>query len=137
MYYSLQGNVGLGKAIEYFTSNGIPVSIQLNDTQPYDLIADINGQLCKIQVKTSRYTDTNGKSYCVNLKNSGGNRTGTIRYVTFNNADCDYLFVYLINNKIYLIPTSVITVKTQLRISEQQYSEYEVFCKDLTQFIEE
>ena len=38
MYQALQGNVGLGKAIEYFTSHSIPVCIPLNDTQKYDLV---------------------------------------------------------------------------------------------------
>lgn len=37
--------MGLGKAIEYFTSHQISISLPLNDTQPYDLIADFNGKL--------------------------------------------------------------------------------------------
>ena len=37
--------MGLGKAIEYFTSHQISISLLLNDTQPYDLIADFNGKL--------------------------------------------------------------------------------------------
>lgn len=45
IYQSIQGNIGLGKAIEYFTSHGITVAIPLNDTQKYDLIADFNGGL--------------------------------------------------------------------------------------------
>ena len=54
MYQSLQGNLGLGKAIEYFTSHNITVALPLNDTQSYDLIADFNGGLQRISVKTSR-----------------------------------------------------------------------------------
>lgn len=38
MYQSIQGNLGFGKAIEYFTSYGITVALPLNDTQKYDLI---------------------------------------------------------------------------------------------------
>ena len=41
LYNALQGNLGLGKAIEYFTSQSIPVAIPLNDTQKYDIIADL------------------------------------------------------------------------------------------------
>ena len=48
LYNSLQGNLGLGKAIEYFTSHSIPVAIPLNDTQKYDLIADFDGILTRI-----------------------------------------------------------------------------------------
>ena len=46
IYRSIQGNIGLGKAIEYFTSWGIPISIPLNDTQKYDLIADFDNNSC-------------------------------------------------------------------------------------------
>ena len=67
IYQSIQGNIGLGKAIEYFTSHGITVVIPLNDTQKYDLIADFNGGLQRISVKTSAFTK-NGKTYPVVLK---------------------------------------------------------------------
>ena len=39
VYLSLQGNMGLSKAIDYFTSHQIPIAIPMNDTQKYDLIA--------------------------------------------------------------------------------------------------
>jgi hypothetical protein len=54
LYLSLQGNIGLGRAIEYFTSKCIAISLPLNDTQSYDLIADFNGGLQRIQVKEKR-----------------------------------------------------------------------------------
>ena len=78
MYQSLQGNLGLGKAIEYFVSNGYTVSIPLNDTQKYDLVVEIDGKLNKISVKTSRQTN-NGVSYSVQLRNTGGNKTEAAR----------------------------------------------------------
>lgn len=71
MYQALQGNIGLGKAIEYFTSHSIPVCIPLNDTQKYDLVVDIDGNLSRVSVKTTRYKDAKS-SYRVELKNSGG-----------------------------------------------------------------
>ena len=52
MYQSLQGNLGLGKAINFFISEGYIVSIPLNDTQPYDIIVDKDGKLYKVSVKT-------------------------------------------------------------------------------------
>lgn len=48
--------MGLGKAIEYFTSNNITIALPLNDTQKYDLIADFNGKLQRISIKTSRFS---------------------------------------------------------------------------------
>ena len=43
-YKSHQGNFGLGAAIAYYTSQCIPISIPLNDTQGYDLVID-DGEL--------------------------------------------------------------------------------------------
>ena len=50
VYLSLQGNMGLSKAIDYFTSHQIPIALPMNDTQKYDLIADFNavsGKICR------------------------------------------------------------------------------------------
>ena len=136
MYLSLQGNMGLGKAIEYFTSHQIPVSLPLNDTQPYDLIADFNGGLQRIQVKTTRATTTEGRSYTVGLRNCGGNRTGTVRQVKFDNSTCDYLFVYTGANKMYLIPAKDIEAKNAIVVGIK-YTEFEVHSKTLLEFAEE
>lgn len=124
MYQSVQGNLGLGKAISYFTSKGIPVSIPLNDTQKYDLIVDIDNKLYRVSVKTSRNTN-NGISYSVQLRNTGGNRTGTIRQVPFDNTSCDFLFIYTADEKIYLIPAQDIDAKNSISVGNK-YKEYQV-----------
>ena len=124
MYQSMQGNLGLGKAIAYFTSHQIPIAIPLNDTQKYDLIADFNGKLQRVSVKTSKYTETDGASYQVQLKNSGG-AGGKSIIRTFDNTSCDYVFVYTANEKIYLIPSEVITSVSSITVGNK-YQEYQV-----------
>lgn len=134
MYFSLQGNMGLGKAIEYFTSIQCPISIPLNDTQPYDLIVDFNGKLNKIQVKTTRNLSVNN-TYTVNLRSSGGNRTGKARDVPFDNNSCDYLFVYSGDEKIYLIPSNEIWAKTAMRLGKE-WEKFIVVPQTLNDFLE-
>lgn len=136
MYLSLQGNFGLGKAIEYFTSHGIPVALPLNDTQPYDLIAEFDGKLQRVQVKTSRFSMNNGKSYIVQLRNCGGNRVGNTRIVHFDNSKCDYLFVHTGDNRNYLIPTCDIQSINSIKVGVK-YAEYEVYSKTLSDFADE
>ena len=51
-YKSHQGNLGLGAAIAYYTSQCIPISIPLNDTQGHDLVID-DGTLKRVQVPHS------------------------------------------------------------------------------------
>ena len=132
-YQSIQGNMGLGKAIEYFTSNNIPIAIPLNDTQSYDLIADFNGSLQRISVKTSRYTE-NGTSYSVQLRNTGGE--SKTRKKAFDNTGCDYLFIYTADDNLYLIPSKDITVVNSITVGIK-YTEYQVKVKSLKDLTEE
>lgn len=134
MYLSLQGNLGLGKAIEYFTSHSIPVSIPLNDIQKYDLIADINGELKRISVKTSRYTE-NGVSFSVQLRNTGGS-SGNNKIRPFDNTSCDYVFVYTSNEEYYLIPSNIIEAKNSINVGPK-YNDYKVKIKSFEDFIKE
>ncbi len=127
-YQSIQGNMGLGKAIEYFTSQGITVALPLNDTQKYDLIADFNGGLQRVSVKTSRYSRT-GTSYEVELKNAGG-ASGRSVIRTFDNTSCDYVFIYTADEKTYLIPSEKIETKNGITVGNK-YTEYIVKAKIL------
>lgn len=134
LYNAIQGNLGLGKAIEYFTSQNIPVSIPLNDTQKYDIIADFNGKLQRISIKTSRYKKSEN-SYEVMLKNTGGS-SGNNKIRLFNNQDCDYIFIYTANEELYLIPSKEIQATNSICVGNK-YNEYKVKIKTLQDFDEE
>ena len=134
MYQSIQGNLGFGKALEYFTSHNITVAIPLNDTQKYDLVADFDGKLQRISVKTSRFT-RNGTVYEVMLKNCGGTSKGS-KIRAFDNTTCDYIFIVTGNDKIYLIPADVITATNSINVGNK-YTEYEVFPLKLSEFTNE
>ena len=134
MYQSIQGNIGLGKAINYFTSQGFPVCLPLNDTQKYDLVVDLNGQLVRVSVKTSRHTNAYG-NYDVMLKNAGGTSKGS-KIRPFNNSTCDYIFIYTADNQIYLIPSNKITATNAITVGNK-YTEYLVKEKTLSEFDKE
>lgn len=134
MYQALQGNLGLAKAIEYFTSIGVTVSIPLNDTQPYDLVADIDGKLNKISVKTGR-SRAGKKSFYIQLRNTGGGRKGNIRQVNFDNSSCDYLFVYTIDEALYLIPANKVQATAAIQVGGAKYEKYKVNICTFENFI--
>ena len=134
MYLSMQGNLGLGKAIEYFTSHSIPVAIPLNDTQKYDLVADFNGGLQRISVKTSRATK-NGTSFEVQLRNTGGS-SGKNKIRLFEKDSCDYVFIYTINEEYYLIPSNIIEAQNSIHVGPKYYN-YLVDIKTFAEFINE
>jgi hypothetical protein len=107
------------------------VALPLNDTQKYDLIADFNGKLQRVSVKTSRST-RNGKSYDVLLKNCGGTSKGS-KIRPFDNSTCDYVFIVTAADKYYLIPAENITATNSLAVGIK-YTEYEVKSKTLSEF---
>jgi DNA gyrase/topoisomerase IV subunit A len=131
VYQALQGNVGLGKAIEYFTSHGLTVSLPLNDTQKYDLVVELDGSLSRVQVKTSRNRKSSG-AYEVVLKRSGG-ASGKHVITPFDNNSCDHLFVYTSDGRMYLIPASKVRSTSSITVGIK-YGEYEVRSFDFSEF---
>ncbi len=112
-----QGDLGLGKAIGYLTAHGYTVSLPLTDSQPYDLIVDIDGKLNRVQVKTTAYKTPYG-IFAANLSVKGGNRSyNTIKL--FDKTKVEYVFVITSENDIYFIPSSVIKSKNILNLGKQ------------------
>lgn len=98
-----QGDAGMGIAIAYFTVNGYSCMIPLTDNQPYDLVIDYEGKLCKVQIKTCTYKDKYG-IYNVSLTTKGGNRSGNKTAKKLELEDVDYIFVVTSDGTKYLIP---------------------------------
>lgn len=134
VYLSLQGNMGLSKAIDYFTSHQIHIALPMNDTQKYDLVADFNGNLQRVSVKTSRQL-TENNTYSVNLRNTGGS-SGNFKTRPFDNFSCDYIFILTAADKMYLIPSNIITATNSIVVGKK-YTEYEVFVKPLSEYAKE
>jgi len=118
-----KGNVGLGIAIAYYTSNGYTVSIPLNDTQDYDLIVDKNNILKRVQVKASSFKDKRG-NYQVALKSCGGTKGKT--YKTVADTDIDEVFILLDNMDAYIIPKIAITNRSTINIGCLKYEKYKI-----------
>lgn len=120
-----QGNIGLGMAIQYFSSIHSTVSIPLNDSQDYDLIVDINGVLKRIQVKTCNYVTKRG-NWGVNLKVNGGS-SKTNRIMKRNNDIIyDLLFVVCGDGSKFLIPKEKITQRNFLTITKTSHLQYRI-----------
>ena len=101
-----KGNVGESKIIFEFVKRGIQVSIPFGDNARYDLIAEFNGKLNKIQVKYGDGAIRNGsvKVHCSSVKNHTTNK----RLSTYQN-DVDYIAFYIEKwDASLLVPISVI-----------------------------
>jgi hypothetical protein len=112
-----QGAVGLGECISWLVSKGYPVFIPLSDVQRYDAIAEINGELKKIEVKTTNFKNKNG-SFEAALRTCGGNRTANyIQY--FDNKTVDYLFVVTGDGSRYFIPAKEVNGTTSITLCKK------------------
>ena len=116
--YSKQGNIGLAYAIAYYSKLGYTVSIPLTDTQDYDIIVDTGETLLKVQVKTTT-CKSEYNNYQLNLKVSGGNRSGEGKVKTFDQNNYDLVFAMTNDFEFYSIPRKEITSKTSISLGEK------------------
>lgn len=95
--------------------SGASVSLPRGDDEPYDLVADINGKLYRIQVKASR-TRNNGESFsfnCTHVKRGGA---GTRLNIPYEDGEIDY-FATVYKDQSYLVPSRECRLEKQLRIA--------------------
>lgn len=62
------GNIGEAKALAKLVSMNVPVYVGFGDNEKADLVAEFNGKLNKLQVKTSEKFEDN--QFTVSLKSS-------------------------------------------------------------------
>lgn len=95
------GNIGEAKVLTKFVELGIPVYLPFGDNEKADLIAEFNGKLNKIQVKTSIKAE-DGKMI-FDLTSSTLHRKNGVKHIYTDN-EIDYFACYNIQrNKIFLI----------------------------------
>lgn len=119
-----QGNIGLGCAIKWLWEQNYGIYIPLAESEDIDLVAEIDGKLCGIQVKTTYHKSPDG-IYMVNLLVSGGNRSGTGKVKHFDPSKVDYLFAVTDEGKMYFIPSRVIEARSFFSLGEK-YALYQV-----------
>lgn len=96
------GNIGEAKILCKFVEIGIPIYIPFGDNERADLIAEFNGKLNKIQVKTSIKAE-NGKMI-FDLVSSTTHRKEGVKHIYTDN-EIDYFACYNVErDKLFLIP---------------------------------
>lgn len=107
----IKGNIGVGRAIAYYTGLGYAVSIPLTDTQPYDLIVDNGKLLFRVQVK---YTE----SHYVGLRTIRCN-SKKVKTSKLDATKIDILFIASKDNGFYEIPISELKVRTAISLGDK------------------
>lgn len=108
-----KGNIGEALALAEFIKYGIAVSIPYGDNARYDLVADFNGKLNKIQVKYCNQKISENNSIICPCASST-NHTTNKHYTTYEN-DIDYFVFYLAKwDELLLVPIEKIGLKKSI-----------------------
>lgn len=104
------GNIGEAKTLAKFVEMNIPVYVSFGDNEKADMVVDINGNLKRIQCKTSEEFD--GK-FKIDLTS-----TTTARKHKYTKDEVDYFSLYnLQSDTLLLVPIEKLENRTQVTFS--------------------
>lgn len=96
------GNITEMQCMLTFMQEGFNVLTPYGDCERYDFVADVNGELLKIQVKTSR--PSRFSEGCITFNTSSQTtEKGKQVHHSYDKSQIDYFMTYY-ENKAYLIP---------------------------------
>lgn len=112
----------------YFTQLGYNVSVPLGEDCRYDMIIDLNGVLCRVQVKTCHINNT-GKGIEFATRSTQAN-TQEAKSKTYSKEEIDY-FATFYEGKCYLVRVEECSTQKTLNFSPQRVNQTPVcFIED-------
>ena len=109
----ITGDVNELKCILAFEERGYYTSIPFSGSCRYDVIADINGKIIRIQCKSSHYYDGEKTSIEFNTTRSTTNTQKTKRY-QYTKEEIDYFYTHF-NGYDFLVPVEETSTSKVLR----------------------
>lgn len=127
-----KGNIGEVIALAEFVKRGVQVSIPYGDNARYDLIAEFNGKLNRIQVKYCNQLSSNNSVICPCA--SSTNHTTNKHYSTYEN-DIDYFVFYLAPwNEVVLVPIDFVGSKKAISFRKDKPSNGQANYNDIKDY---
>jgi hypothetical protein len=108
-----KGNLTEMQCMSAFMAQNCGVSIPFGDNSKYDFIADVDGHLLKIQVKTASISKKDENAIRFSCRSTHLNCKG-VQNVRYTKNDIDYFATYF-NNQCYLVPVLECSVEKVLR----------------------
>ena len=119
-----QGDLGEAAAMVWLASRGASIYIPVGHSPNYDVVAEVEGELVRVQVKTSTFFRKD--RWEVRLCTSGGNQSWNGVVKRLDPSRCDYVFVLVGDGRCWFIPSDAVGGGNQIRLGGPKYSEYEV-----------
>lgn len=119
-----QGDIGELSAMEWLAGKGAHIYVPVGHSPDVDLVAEIEGVVLRIEVKTA--THRRGDRWSVLISTRGGNQswTGLVKY--FDRGRCDYLFVHVGDGRRWFIPTGAIDGRSGMMLGGPKYAQFEI-----------
>jgi hypothetical protein len=119
-----QGDQGEGYAIAWLIERGWTTAVPIGNCSDYDVVAEIDGRLVKIQVKTTRYFRND--RWTVSLCTAGGNQSWTGVIKRFSAERCDFLYAHTACGRRWFIPAAAVEGGRGVLLGGPKYEEFEV-----------
>jgi Holliday junction resolvase-like predicted endonuclease len=120
-----QGDIGEASAIEWLTAEGALVFVPLFRSPNYDLIAEMEGRIVRIEVKTS-HSRTRIGNWAVAVCTRGGNQSWNRVAKRFDRNRCDYLFAHVGDGRRWFIPAARVEGANAIVLGGRKYSQFEI-----------
>jgi PD-(D/E)XK nuclease superfamily protein len=119
-----QGDIGELSAMCWLASRGAHVAVPVGCSPHWDLMAELDGRVVRVQVKTSRCYVR--KRWDVTLCTRGGNQSWNGIVKRLDASRYDYLFVLVADGRRWFIPSNRVEGGSGLRLGGPKYAEFEV-----------
>jgi hypothetical protein len=119
-----QGDFGEMSAMYWLAWRGAHVALPVGNNRHWDLVAELDGRVVRVQVKTGR--SRRGGRWEVRVSTSGGNQSWNRVVKLLDPSRFDYLFVLVGDGRRWFIPAEGIEVGCGLRLGGPKYAEFEV-----------
>lgn len=119
-----QGDFGELSAMCWLASHRANVAIPVGNNRHWDLIAELDDRVLRIQVKTTR-SQRQGR-WEVKVATLGGNQSWNGVAKLLDRSRFDYLFVLVADGRRWFIPAERVDGVSGLRLGGPKYAEFEV-----------
>jgi hypothetical protein len=119
-----QGDFGELSAMCWLAWRGASVALPVGNNPHWDLIAELDGHVMRVQVKSSRFFRLG--RWEVRVSTSGGNQSWNRVSKLLDRSRIDYLFVLVGDGRQWFIPADRVDGASRLRLGGPKYAEFEV-----------
>jgi hypothetical protein len=119
-----QGDFGELCAMHWFAAAGATIAVPVGRSRHWDFVADLDGDLRRVQVKTSSF-QRNGRWETM-LCTKGGNRSWSGVAKLLDATRFDDLYIHVGDGRRWLLPAAIVGGRSAVLLGGPKYSAYEL-----------